>query len=267
MTRARQQLTPAGPPPAAQRVCGATGLCRIHSRHRLRPDGTVAPVCTFATFAHHLPKEHSMQLSEQWFWSPAAPGAGLGPSPARWRAKAWGRHQLPAQRRCCPGPGRRTGPRFALAPGRRDRCRRRATPVCPGARKRTSQPSAPWSTTPWAQFRFDGDARPQIGDITWQRFCPAAPEGAVKAPLNTTQAALPPCANKALWPHRQRGHQPVPEPRGALPRLPPPPRPRCSRSLRTAANDLGQHGITVNMVWRPAAHHRRLQRHPEATRS
>lgn len=57
-------------------------------------------------------------------------------------------------------------------------------------RERTGQPISAVVNNALAQFRFDGDARPQIGDITWQRFAQQL-EGTVKGALNTTQAALP----------------------------------------------------------------------------
>ena len=41
-----------------------------------------------------------------------------------------------------------------------------------------------------ADFRFDGDARPQAEAITWPRFA-AQFEGSVRGALNTVQAALP----------------------------------------------------------------------------
>ncbi len=113
-------------------------------------------------------------------------------------------------------------------------------------RERTGQPISAVVNNALAQFRFDGDARPQIGDITWQRFAQQL-EGAVKGALNTTRGRPARHARTRLWPHRQRGHQPVPEPRGACHDYTAAKAALLSFT-RTAADDLGQHGITVNMV-------------------
>ena len=58
------------------------------------------------------------------------------------------------------------------------------------AHERTGQPISSVVNNALVGFQFDGDARPQIGDIAWQRFSQQI-EGAVKGALNTLQAALP----------------------------------------------------------------------------
>ena len=58
------------------------------------------------------------------------------------------------------------------------------------ARERTGQPVSAVVNNALVQFQFDGDARPQIGDIAWERFAQQI-DGAVKGALNTLQAALP----------------------------------------------------------------------------
>lgn len=114
------------------------------------------------------------------------------------------------------------------------------------ARERTGQPISAVVNNALAQFRFDGDARPQIGDITWQRFAQQL-EGAVKGALNTTQAALPAMREQGFGRIVNVGTNLFQNPvvpyhdytaaKAAL-----------LSFTRTAANDLGQHGITVNMV-------------------
>ena len=95
-------------------------------------------------------------------------------------------------------------------------------------------------------FQFDGDARPKIGDIAWQRFNQQI-EGAVKGALNTLQAALPGMRAQGFGRIVNVGTNLFQNPvvpyhdytaaKAAL-----------LSFTRTAANDLGQHGITVNMV-------------------
>ena len=113
-------------------------------------------------------------------------------------------------------------------------------------RERTGQSISAVVNNALAQFRFDGDARPQIGDITWQRFAQQL-EGAVKGALNTTQAALPAMREQGFGRIVNVGTNLFQNPvvpyhdytaaKAAL-----------LSFTRTAANDLGQHGITVNMV-------------------
>ncbi|GAD23282.1 3-oxoacyl-ACP reductase [Acidovorax sp. MR-S7] len=97
-----------------------------------------------------------------------------------------------------------------------------------------------------AQFSFDGDARPKLGDIAWERFSQQI-EGAVKGALNTMQAALPAMRAQGFGRIVNVGTNLFQNPvvpyhdytaaKAALLSL-----------TRTAANDLGPHGITVNMV-------------------
>ena len=97
-----------------------------------------------------------------------------------------------------------------------------------------------------AQFSFDGDARPKLGDIAWERFSQQI-EGAVKGALNTMQAALPGMRTQGFGRIVNVGTNLFQNPvvpyhdytaaKAALLSL-----------TRTAANDLGPDGITVNMV-------------------
>lgn len=97
-----------------------------------------------------------------------------------------------------------------------------------------------------AQFSFDGDARPKLGDIAWERFSQQI-EGAVKGALNTMQAALPGMRAQGFGRIVNVGTNLFQNPvvpyhdytaaKAALLSL-----------TRTAANNLGPDGITVNMV-------------------
>ncbi|GKS89300.1 3-oxoacyl-ACP reductase [Acidovorax sp. SUPP2539] len=114
------------------------------------------------------------------------------------------------------------------------------------AHERTGQPISAVVNNALAQFRFDGDARPQIGDIAWERFQQQI-DGAVKGALNTLQAALPAMRAQGFGRIVNVGTNLFQNPvvpyhdytaaKAALLSL-----------TRTAANDLGPHGITVNMV-------------------
>ena len=96
------------------------------------------------------------------------------------------------------------------------------------------------------QHQFDGDARPQIGDIAWERFAQQF-DGAVKGALNTIQTALPGMRTQGFGRIVNIGTNLFQNPvvpyhdytaaKAALLSL-----------TRTAAHDLGPHGITVNMV-------------------
>jgi 3-oxoacyl-[acyl-carrier protein] reductase len=96
------------------------------------------------------------------------------------------------------------------------------------------------------QFQFDGDGRPQLGDIAWERFSHQF-EGTVKGALNTLQAALPAMRAQGFGRIVNVGTNLFQNPvvpyhdytaaKAALLSL-----------TRTAANDLGPDGITVNMV-------------------
>ncbi|GKT00644.1 3-oxoacyl-ACP reductase [Acidovorax sp. SUPP3434] len=114
------------------------------------------------------------------------------------------------------------------------------------AQERTGRPISAVVNNALAQFRFDGDARPQIGDIAWERFQQQI-DGAVKGALNTLQAALPAMRAQGFGRIVNVGTNLFQNPvvpyhdytaaKAALLSL-----------TRTAANDLGPHGITVNMV-------------------
>lgn len=95
-------------------------------------------------------------------------------------------------------------------------------------------------------FQFNGDARPHLADITWQHFHQQI-EGAVRGALNTLQAALPGMQAQGfgrivnvgtnLFQHPVVPYHDYTAAKAALLSL-----------TRTAAADLGPHGITVNMV-------------------
>ena len=114
------------------------------------------------------------------------------------------------------------------------------------AHERTGQPISSVVNNALVAFQFDGDARPQLGDISRQRFHQQF-EGAVKGALNTMQAALPAMRAQGFGRVVNVGTNLFQNPvvpyhdytaaKAALLSL-----------TRTAANDLGPHGITVNMV-------------------
>ena len=97
-----------------------------------------------------------------------------------------------------------------------------------------------------ASFSLDGDARPKLGEIEWARFQQQM-EDALKGALNTIQAALP--AMRAagfgrivnvgtnLFQNPVVPYHDYTAAKAALLAL-----------TRTASNDLGPDGITVNMV-------------------
>ena len=114
------------------------------------------------------------------------------------------------------------------------------------AAEHTGQPVLSVVNNALADFHFDGDARPQLGDIAWDRF-QAQLDGALKGALNTMQAALPAMRQAGFGRIVNIGTNLVQNPvvpyhdytasKAALLSL-----------TRTAAQDLGPHGITVNMV-------------------
>jgi len=114
------------------------------------------------------------------------------------------------------------------------------------ARERTGAPISAVVNNALAQYSFDGDARPKLGDITWERFTQQI-EGAVKGALNTMQAALPGMRAQGFGRVVNVGTNLFQNPvvpyhdytaaKAALLSL-----------TRTAAHDLGPDGITVNMV-------------------
>lgn len=97
-----------------------------------------------------------------------------------------------------------------------------------------------------ADFRFDGDARPQAEAITWPRFA-AQFEGSVRGALNTVQAALPGMRSAGggrvinigtnLFQNPVVPYHDYTAAKAALLSL-----------TRTLAADLGPDGVTVNMV-------------------
>ncbi|OZI71228.1 3-oxoacyl-ACP reductase [Bordetella genomosp. 12] len=114
------------------------------------------------------------------------------------------------------------------------------------AAEHTGQPILSVVNNALADFRFDGDARPLLGDIAWERF-EGQINGAVKGALNTMQAALPAMRQAGFGRIVNIGTNLVQNPvvpyhdytasKAALLSL-----------TRTAAQDLGPDGITVNMV-------------------
>lgn len=95
-------------------------------------------------------------------------------------------------------------------------------------------------------FRFDGEARPKIGEIGWSHFQKQL-EGSLKGALNTIQTALPAMKKTGygrivnigtnLFQNPVVPYHDYTAAKAALLSL-----------TRTAANDLGPDGITVNMV-------------------
>lgn len=114
------------------------------------------------------------------------------------------------------------------------------------AAEHTGQPVLSVVNNALADFRFDGDARPRFGDIAWDRF-QGQLDSALKGALNTMQAALPAMRQAGFGRIVNIGTNLVQNPvvpyhdytasKAALLSL-----------TRTAAQDLGPDGITVNMV-------------------
>ena len=114
------------------------------------------------------------------------------------------------------------------------------------AQERTGQPITSVVNNALVDFQFNGDARPHLADITWQHFHQQI-EGAVRGALNTLQAALPGMQTQGfgrivnvgtnLFQHPVVPYHDYTAAKAALLSL-----------TRTAAADLGPHGITVNMV-------------------
>lgn len=114
------------------------------------------------------------------------------------------------------------------------------------ARRHFGQPIVAVVNNALADFRFDGEARPKIDDISWDRFQQQL-DSSLKGSLNTIQAAAPGMRAAGFGRIVNIGtnlfHNPVvpyhdyTAAKAALLSL-----------TRTAANDLGPDGITVNMV-------------------
>lgn len=114
------------------------------------------------------------------------------------------------------------------------------------AQAQTGQPIASVVNNALADFQFDGDARPKIGDIEWSRFQQQI-DGALKGALHTMQAAIPGMRSQGFGRIVNVGTNLFQNPvvpyhdytaaKAALLAL-----------TRTASNDLGPDGITVNMV-------------------
>lgn len=114
------------------------------------------------------------------------------------------------------------------------------------AQERTGQPITSVVNNALVDFQFNGDARPHLADISWEHFHRQI-EGAVRGALNTLQAALPGMQAQGfgrivnvgtnLFQHPVVPYHDYTAAKAALLSL-----------TRTAAADLGPHGITVNMV-------------------
>lgn len=114
------------------------------------------------------------------------------------------------------------------------------------AQERTGQALTSVVNNALVDFAFDGEARPALADMAWERFSQQF-EGAVKGAVNTLQATLP--AMRAagfgrvvnvgtnLFQNPVVPYHDYTAAKAALLSL-----------TRTAANDLGPDGITVNMV-------------------
>jgi 3-oxoacyl-[acyl-carrier protein] reductase len=114
------------------------------------------------------------------------------------------------------------------------------------AREKTGKPITGVVNNALVDFKFDGDARPKIGEISWARFDQQL-QGAIKGALNTIQAALPGMREQHFGRVVNVGTNLFQNPvvpyhdytaaKAALLSL-----------TRTAANDLGPDNITVNML-------------------
>lgn len=114
------------------------------------------------------------------------------------------------------------------------------------AEERTGQPILSVVNNALVDFQFDGDARPGIETISWDRLAGQL-EGATRGALNTIQAAVPGMKRHGsgrivnigtnLFQNPVVPYHDYTAAKAALLSL-----------TRTAANDLGPHGITVNMV-------------------
>jgi len=114
------------------------------------------------------------------------------------------------------------------------------------ARAQTGRPMHAVVNNALADFSFDGDARPKLGDIEWARFQQQI-DGSLKGALNTIQAALPEMraagfgrivnVGTNLFQNPVVPYHDYTAAKAALLAL-----------TRTASNDLGADGITVNMV-------------------
>lgn len=114
------------------------------------------------------------------------------------------------------------------------------------AQAQTGQPILSVVNNALVNFRFDGDARPDIETISWSRIAQQL-EGATRGALNTIQAAIPEMKRHGsgrivnigtnLFQNPVVPYHDYTAAKAALLSL-----------TRTAANDLGPHGITVNMV-------------------
>jgi 3-oxoacyl-[acyl-carrier protein] reductase len=114
------------------------------------------------------------------------------------------------------------------------------------ARAQTGRPMHAVVNNALADFSFDGDARPKLGDIAWARFQQQI-DGSLKGALNTIQAALPEMraagfgrivnVGTNLFQNPVVPYHDYTAAKAALLAL-----------TRTASNDLGADGITVNMV-------------------
>ncbi|GGP22746.1 3-oxoacyl-ACP reductase [Silvimonas iriomotensis] len=114
------------------------------------------------------------------------------------------------------------------------------------AQAKTGKPITGVVNNALVDFKFDGDARPKIGEISWARFDQQL-QGAIKGALNTIQAALPGMreahfgrvvnVGTNLFQNPVVPYHDYTAAKAALLSL-----------TRTAANDLGPDGITVNML-------------------
>ncbi|MFO1211314.1 MAG: 3-oxoacyl-ACP reductase [Paenacidovorax caeni] len=96
-----------------------------------------------------------------------------------------------------------------------------------------------------AQFSFDGDARPKLGDIAWERFSQQI-EGAVRARSTPCRRRCLACARRGLGASSTWAPTCFKTP--WCPTTTTAAKAALLSLTRTAANDLGPDGITVNMV-------------------
>ena len=187
-----------------------------------------------------------MQISEQWVLvTGGARGLGAHISRALAREGAGVVINYLRSDRAAAALAEELGPRaIALQADVTDAAAMRA--LVAQAQERSGQAITSVVNNALVQFSFDGDARPKLDEMAWERFSQQF-DGAVRGALNSLQATLP--AMRAagfgrvvnigtnLFQNPVVPYHDYTAAKAALLSL-----------TRTAANDLGPDGITVNMV-------------------
>ena len=187
-----------------------------------------------------------MQISEQWVLVTGG-ARGLGEHISRALAREGAGVVINYLRsdRAAAALAEELGPRaIALQADVTDAAAMRA--LVAQAQERSGQAITSVVNNALVQFSFDGDARPKLDEMAWERFSQQF-DGAVRGALNSLQATLP--AMRAagfgrvvnigtnLFQNPVVPYHDYTAAKAALLSL-----------TRTAANDLGPDGITVNMV-------------------